>query len=153
MGGLTVKSSLAQDSAHLLDRLPSDGKSPAPAPDRADAYSCAVLGAWWPKVSFGSGRLPRTIVHPVADYINVRRTIGWLNRKDGDESFCPGYLMRMTRLALCGQPSQKDRQVSSLVIRETGKNAQKVRIGCLPDVVVQDLGAAATTASANAPPV
>lgn len=64
-----------------------------------------------------------------------------------------GKYMRMTRLALCGQPSEKDRQVSSLAIRETRKNAQKVRIGHLPDIIVHDLGEATTTVSANAPSV
>lgn len=43
-----------------------------------------------------------------------------VNRKDGDVSFCPEKikLMRMTRLALCGQPSQKDQQVNNLAIWE-----------------------------------
>jgi hypothetical protein len=55
----------------------------------------------------------------------------------------PGNWIRMTRLAPCGQPSQKGRHVSSPVIRDTGENAQKVRIGFQPDLIVQSLGAAA----------
>ena len=38
-------------------------------------------------------------------------------------------------------------------VRDTGESAYKVRIGFLPDLTVQSLGAAAATAPANAPPV
>ena len=59
----------------------------------------------------------------------------------------------MARLAPCGQPSQKSRHVSSLAISDTGESAQNVRFDFLPELILQSLGAAATTAPANAPPV
>lgn len=65
-----------------------------------------------------------------------------VNREEDDESFCPGKLTRMTRLVHCGRSSQKDREVSSLTIRETGKDVQKVRIGFLPDLIMQGLSSA-----------
>jgi hypothetical protein len=41
-----------------------------------------------------------------------------VNRKNGDESFCPWKLMWMARIAPYRQLSQKDVQVSNMAIRE-----------------------------------
>ena len=67
--------------------------------------------------------------------------------------YAPGDWIRMTGLAPWRQPFQKDPHVSSPAIKDTGQSAQNVRIGFLPDLTVQSLGAAATTTLANAPTV